>query len=520
MARLRTGYVLCLLGLLSCGSESPMGLSGTLVRLLPTGVDLTQVTRATLNVTSTNIKNETKMGGTEFTSPPFTPLGVNFAPGTIAATTYHVEVFGDGTCQLAAGDASLTIDHDGEYDVSVQMKAPDLPCGAPAAKLIVQVVNGIGGAGIVTSQPAGISCGKDCEKVFAAGTSVTLHAAATTGMFQGWSGGCSAQTGDCTINLSAAGEFQVQAVFANGTCHGWCEEPSGTADNLYGIWGTGALNVVAVGANGTILQWDGQAWNKGTSGVATTLRSVTIPQGDTTFLIVGDKGTILKSDMAMWTKLADPSSGANLSGVSGDSKDDVFIVGDNGAVLKGSLSGGFSLKGQGGIGNPPSDIKGKKLNGISAAPGSDNFALVGDGGYNLRRYNVVIDYFSDGASGTSANLNGVYYGSKTIFGVGSSGTLVRRGPPNGFGDWPDWTLDHLTPELTDNLRGIWAVSDNEVYAVGDKLAIVSWNGSAWKKTPLPNITTGLTRNLNAVWGTSGNNLYAVGDSGTILHYLP
>lgn len=506
--------------LLSCSSESPMGIDGTLVRLHLTGADLSQVTKANLHITATDSQNQMKVGDSTFTSAPFDVLGVTFPPGAVAATTYHVEVFGDASCLLAQGDAMLTIDHDGQYDVSVQMKAPDLPCGAPAAKLIVQIVNGIGGAGSVTSQPAGISCGTDCDQVYAAGTQVTLHAAASMGMFQGWSGGCSGQAADCTINLSAAGEFQVQAVFANGTCHGWCEEPSGTTEHLYSIWGTGPLNIVAVGAAGTILKWDGQAWGKETSGVATALRGITIPRGDSTFIIVGDKGTILKRDMTMWTKLTDPSSGANLNGVSGDSKDDVFIVGDGGSVLKGSAGGGFSLKGQGGVGNPPSDIKGKRLNSIYASPSNDNFALVGDGGYNLRRYNVVIDYFSDGAAGVTQNLNGVYYGSKTIFAVGANATLARRGPPNGFGDWPDWTLDTVTPAITGILRGVWGISDSQVYAVGDNLMIVYWDGSVWAKVPLPNIKTGLTRNLNAIWGTSGNNLYAVGDSGTILHYLP
>lgn len=522
MAKLSHSFWLRLsaLLLLSCGSESPKGVDGTLVRLHLTGVELSQVTRATLGISVTDPQGQTQTQSPEFTNPPFDPLGVTFRPGTVAATNYHVEVFGDAACLLAKGDAMLTIDRDGQYDVSVPLKAPELPCGAPAAKLVVQIVNGIGGAGTVTSQPAGISCGSDCDEVYAAGTSITLHANATTGKFQGWSGGCSGLTADCTLNLSAAGEFLVQAVFANGSCHGWCEEPSGTTENLYGIWGTGPLNIVAVGDKGTILKWDGQAWGKETSGVSTALRAVTIPRGDTTFVIVGDKGTILKRDTAMWTKLTDPSSGANLNAVSGDTKDDIFIVGDNGSVLKGSIGGGFSLKGQGGGGNPPSSIKGKRLSGISAAPSGDNFALVGDGGYNLRRYSVVIDYFSDGAGGTAQNLNGVYHGSKTIFAVGANATIVRRGPANFFGDWPDWSLDTVSTPITGSLRGVWGISDTQVYAVGDSLLVVQWDGLVWTKVPLPNLTTGLNRSLYAIWGTSGNNLYAVGDGGTILHYLP
>ena len=113
--------------LLSCSSESPMGIDGTLVRLHLTGADLSQVTKANLHITATDSQNQMKVGDSTFTSAPFDVLGVTFPPGAVAATTYHVEVFGDASCLLAQGDAMLTIDHDGQYDVSVQLKAPDLP---------------------------------------------------------------------------------------------------------------------------------------------------------------------------------------------------------------------------------------------------------------------------------------------------------------------------------------------------------------------------------------------------------
>src|SRR2546430_12541128 len=48
------------------------------------------------------------------------------------------------------------------------------------------------GAGLVTSIPAGISCGSGCSVTYAAGTVVTLVASATSGSkFAGWSGDCS-----------------------------------------------------------------------------------------------------------------------------------------------------------------------------------------------------------------------------------------------------------------------------------------------------------------------------------------
>lgn len=59
------------------------------------------------------------------------------------------------------------------------------------------------GAGTVTSNPVGISCGATCSTSFANNTSVTLTASADTGStFTGWSGVCSG-TGTCTVTLDA-----------------------------------------------------------------------------------------------------------------------------------------------------------------------------------------------------------------------------------------------------------------------------------------------------------------------------
>jgi hypothetical protein len=70
-----------------------------------------------------------------------------------------------------------------------------------------------GGAGTITSAPAGINCGATCTAAFDHGTPVTLTAAPAVGStFVGWSGaGCSG-TGTCTITMNAA--ESVSALFS------------------------------------------------------------------------------------------------------------------------------------------------------------------------------------------------------------------------------------------------------------------------------------------------------------------
>jgi hypothetical protein len=86
-----------------------------------------------------------------------------------------------------------------------QVFARELGTGAMAT-LTVSVTGG--GAGTVTSVPAGISCPTlpdECAQVFPIGTVVTLTATPDPGLtFGGWSGACTNPTGPCVVTLSAS----------------------------------------------------------------------------------------------------------------------------------------------------------------------------------------------------------------------------------------------------------------------------------------------------------------------------
>lgn len=61
------------------------------------------------------------------------------------------------------------------------------------------------------------------------------------------------------------------------------------------------------------------------------------------------------------------------------------------------------------------------------------------------------------------------------------------------------------------VRGIWATSASDIWAVGDFGALMRYNGSAWQA-----VDSTTTEHLRGVWASSGQDVFAVGDSGKIL----
>jgi len=270
------------------------------------------------------------------------------------------------------------------------------------------------------------------------------------------------------------------------------------ANTLFGVWGSGASDVFAVGYydDDTMRHYDGTSWSSQTSGTSDTLYGVWgITVGEDVYVFtVGYGGTILYSDDdgSTWTS-QDSGTTDNLYGVWGYASNDVHAVGYGGTILH---YNGSTWE------EKDSDTT-NNLYGIWGSASANVFAVGASG--TIVKYT---DAWNSLTSGTTNNLYGVWEdGSSDVFAVGASGTIVYSA--NNGTDWSS----QVSP-TTNTLYSVWGTASNNVYAVGASGTILySSDGSTWSSQTSPTTNT-----LYSVWGNGVSDVYAVGYGGTIIHY--
>jgi hypothetical protein len=102
-------------------------------------------------------------------------------------------------------------------------------------------------------------------------------------------------------------------------------------------------------------------------------------------------------------------------------------------------------------------------------------------------------------------LTGVWaVSANDVFAVGAGGTILRRH------DGTHWT--QMTSNTTADFAGVWAASANDVWAVGESGLIRRFDGLTWNT-----VNAGVTIDLNAVWGSGPNDVWMVGP-GRVVHW--
>jgi hypothetical protein len=106
---------------------------------------------------------------------------------------------------------------------------------------------------------------------------------------------------------------------------------------------------------------------------------------------------------------------------------------------------------------------------------------------------------SEAAPVSGVLLHGVFaVSANDVFAVGDGGTILRRQNGNA------WV--QMTSGTTANLRGVWASSSTDVWAGGIGGVVLHFDGTSWS------LVAGATSDVDAVWGSGPSDVWFCGSS--------
>ena len=268
---------------------------------------------------------------------------------------------------------------------------------------------------------------------------------------------------------------------------------------LNDVWVAGPNELYIAGQAGTFIRWDGRAWSA-LSSIATDAETSSIwgfgsnAIYATTVGQVSPNTRVFRFDGTAWTAQALVASQIlnEVWGASGQ----LFVVGVGGYV--GHYDGSTWSS---------SMPTGAVLNGVWGTDADHAIAV----GANATTIRYTSGTWSPDPSGTTHIFQDVGGVGTSEFVVGriSGATRLPAVVRHEGNTWTDMTA--MLPDVgLVELRSVWVVAPNDVYAVGEGGTIVHYDGSAWTT-----MNSGVVVALNEIHGTS-TDLFVVGAGGTVL----
>lgn len=239
-----------------------------------------------------------------------------------------------------------------------------------------------------------------------------------------------------------------------------------------------------------------ERWNPvfSTGSKLNAIHGVAIPSG-TGIFVVGNAGTVISgSESATSFKIVPSAPSANnMNGVYSPALKEAYVVDDAGKV--------FSTINQGSSWNDKNVSAGSALNTVTGK-GTVVITAGADLKEGYRSANMWTSF--------AHNLGEKMYASWTSAGywyvAGDNGAMARTANPADT-----WTV--LSGQnVRRDIRGLWGLNDNNIWAVSANGRISRFNGSDW-------MGQDKTSNaLSGIWGSAANDIWAVGARGSVFHY--
>ena len=241
--------------------------------------------------------------------------------------------------------------------------------------------------------------------------------------------------------------------------------PSTTTRSLHAIAGTGPDDIWAAGEEGTTLHWDGTRFAFIDRLEVATLLGITAIAPDDVWvvgLIPTDRlGFVRHYNGVKWTNSRVPGS-ASLWEVWSSSAQDIWLVGTNDAQA------GLIYRGDG-MDFAPMAFEGKPLRGVWGASAEDVWLLPYDSApqhWNGETFTPDAEYREErGMLGTWGSA------PDDVWAVGLQGKIKH---------WDGARWETAEPLVDQPLWAVWGAATDDVWAVGGVGTMLRWNGDHWR----------------------------------------
>jgi hypothetical protein len=287
------------------------------------------------------------------------------------------------------------------------------------------------------------------------------------------------------------------------------EATSLTTNGLRGVWGSSAEDVWVVGAAGTVLHFDGEAWTPFDSGTDRDLQAVHGTGPDDVWAVGAD--TIVRWDGAVWTEqLAGVELFEELLGVWCERPGKVWMSGVATDVNQG-LMRLFEADGDTAEDGQPMDLWVFALASGSTSlwdvwgsgPGDvwSGGTRSGGGGYVVHGGEEAFDLVGyDGGP------------PRAIWGTAADDVWIA--PYEGAMHHWDGTAWAAAPGAdVQKLIGAGGSARDDAWVVGLDGAVFHWDGAGWEPSEVDTVS-----NLSSVWAADRDDAWIVGAEGTLLRW--
>ncbi len=358
--------------------------------------------------------------------------------------------------------------------------------------------------------------------------------------------GDAGESPDASANRDAATDGAADAGARICSDDNFCHTDVPKGQNLVGVWGDGTGVVWAVSRSGSVLRWDGTAWNVHAQLTTATGTNYTIwGSGPTDVWVLTPAGLFhgegSSSATLVFSPVALPGDATiPLTSVWGTGPNDIWIVGGQMKdsvwpwVTRGRVLHYDGDPSDGGSGwTLDSDLSSR---GIAyrfvMCGGASGCWMTGQqfdqalpsllGGVVLRRSPgsdawTAVDLPKDPAGGYAPQAREL-----TAFGISSDSSIWIRGATGDFkwsyyrgkstdsGNSYTWSFNPINT-WDRAIVALWGPGPNDTWGVGDSGLVTHWNGTKWQQAAIRVTDIPVSKSFTAIWGKGNDDFWVVGN---------